>query len=489
MAESFEAIRALLRECLEYPGQSFTTLAAVVGCKHRSIAQGWVDGKTIPKRRQDWPRIQSRVRRHLEALQRIGADPERCDADWRDQLQAYLRAHDLTPEAFAERVGTSGWHGRRWAKFGEIPHDAARPKIERMMSHDFTASVYRRALAAARQQYGKPFPAALGVIEQVVSDPAATSVAVHCAIHDLVVELRKRGGVTTEQLAKATNSTKGCAQCFASRSAKQMSYGAGAVAAFLVGLARYADTLDARHVPSDDDDVARALELLQKRPASPADVPMKRMHVRWDRIEQTLREGTHRGLRYRCPNGESAAVMLIRCGIAYERTRLTTDEAVRTSGIPLNRLGRWLSGLSLPDAAVLPELQAAVERFEGHASEGVRSVADPVPTSFAPALPAAEPTAVHTEGANDILIGMASTARGLRAMHRAGWRPDGTARTHLSTTAQIAMEVGGLTPADLAPKSTAVVPAGPSSALDALREIIPTLTRRRSGSGGRTRRP
>lgn len=492
MGASFELVRALLRECLEYPGQSFTTIAEAVGCKNRSIAQSWMNGRATPKRHQDWSRIQDRVRRHLAMLQRTGTNLEHCDTNWRDQLLAHLRTHALTPEAFAESVGTSGWHGRRWAKFGEIPHDAARPKIERKIDFDFTASVYRRSVAVARQRYGKPLPASFGAIERAVADHPADPAVMHRAIHDLVVELRKRGGVTTTQLATAASSPKGCAQSFTSSSAAQMSYGAGAVAAFLVGLARYADALDARHVSSDDDSVARALDLLRKRPAPSSGAPGQRMHVRWDRIERVLRDGTHRGLRYRCPNGESAAIMLIRFCIAYEQSSLTTSEAVRASGIPSNRLGRWLNGLSLPDTAMLPELQAAVERFEGHGDAAPSVLATESPAEPAAALAAAAPpepaTPVPTDGASDILVGMASTARGLRAMHRAGWRPDGTSREHLIAVAQTAMEVGGLTPDDLQPKSPAAAPAGRSPAVAAFREIVPNL-RSRSRRGGGTRRP
>lgn len=486
MAASFESTRALLRECLNYPGQSYGTITRAIGGRHPSMVRSWIDGKTTPKRQQDWPRIQKRVRRCLTALQHTGADPELCDADWSAYLERYLADHQLTAEAFAQSVGTTDWHGRRWVKFGEVPHDAARPSVERRTGFNFTVSAYRRAVAAARAQLGHAFPSPLDAVETAAVNPGVSAAVLHDGIRAALADARKRSGVTTAQLARKTGSTHPCVDFFSSKLRDRIQYSAGMLATLLVGLSRYLPTLPT----SDGDPLGDALALLQQRPPPPRGVSRRhRTTVRWDRLETTFRKGTHRLLRYRCPNGEPMATMLVRFCIAYEQSRLKTRDAFAQTSIAVSRLGSWLNGRVLPDFPMLEQLERAVERLEGRATSatapaGVTAAARAAEPAAAPAVAAASPepaAPVPTDGAGDILVGAASTLRGIRAMRRAGWNPDGAAREHLIAIARVAMEVGGLTPADLEHRSVLAVSGDRSPAVAAFREIAPTISRSRRG--------
>jgi transcriptional regulator with XRE-family HTH domain len=495
MAASFEQTRALLRECLEYPGQSFTTLAKVARCKHRSMVQSWIDGETVPKSRQDWPRIGQRVRRHLESLRSAGADPEHCDAGWRERLQAYLREHGLTPDAFATSVGTSPWHGRRWAKFGEVPHDAAMPKISRLINYDFDASAFCRAYAVATQRLGQSMPAPLAGADSAQ------------ALRDAIVEIRTRSGLTIPALAKRARLRASQLEGLGSRhggAQRQKLYGVRTIAEVIVQLARYVLAHPEHFAASSGGAPAaieQALAVLAHRPTRPKGPVKGRTTVRWDRMERSLRTGSHRFFGYRCPNGTFAAVVFVRFCIAYEQSGCTTRDAAQRTGISTGRLGDWLNGRVLPDFPMLGELQRAVERLEGRvgapaammatgavpagAAPPAEAAAAPAAVPAAPVPPAAEPTAVPlTDGASDILVGMASTARGLRAMHRAGWRPDAAGREHLTTIVRTAMEVGGLTAEDLKPKATIPVADASAPAVRAAFDAFPHL-RGRSHRGGR----
>lgn len=490
MEATFEPTRALLRECLEYPGQSYETLRRVVGASVASMISGWLDGRATPKRPRDWPTFHRKLEAHRQQLERHGADPTRCDDHWKDRFEAYCRSEGVTPEAFAKRVGASEWHGVRWHRWGEVPIDRARSAVIKATGYDFDAAVFPRAHAAATQQFGRSLPAPL--------DHAETAQA----LHDAIGEIRQRSGLTIAALAKRARVRESQLAELGSRPvATQQLNRPTSIAAVIVGLARYVTAHPERFDASSESGapaaIARAREILERRPARPKGSVKGRTTVHWDRIEKYFtRRGTHRFFGYRCPNGEFAAVVFVRLCIAYEQSRLTTNDASQRTGINTSRLSTWLNGRSLPDFPMLEQLQQAVERLEGRATSAALArassaepVATPAAASVAPVPSAVAPaTPAPTDGAADILVGMASTARGLRAMHRAGWRPDGTAREHLIAITKTAMEVGGLTSADLQPKLMTAAPDGRSPAVEAFREIAPNL-RSRSDLGGGTRRP
>lgn len=486
MGASFEPTRALLRECLGYPEQSYDTLRRALGVSSDSMIGSWLVGKTTPRNERDWTTIHRKLEAHLSALRRRGSDPSTCDAAWRDHFRAYCASVRTTPQAVSEQLGVNEWHGCRWHEWGEVPIERARSPLAKATGYDFDAAVFPRAHAAATQRFGHPLPAPL--------DRAETAQA----LHDAIREIRRRSGLTTAALAKRARVRASKLEGLGSRpAATQKSYAPASIAEVIVGLARYVtahpDRFDASSESGAPAAIARAREILERRPTRPKGPAKGRTTVRWDRIEQYFtRRATHRFFGYRCPSGEFAAVMFVRLCIAYEQSRLTTNGASQRTGINTNRLSDWFNGRSLPDFQTLERLQQALERLDGRAAT----------TAPAGAAPAAEPVAVAaittpspelviqvpTDGAADILVGMASTARGLRAMHRAGWRPDGTAREHLIAVATTAMEIGGLTSDDLQPKSPTVAAAGRSPAVAALREIMPNLRRRSERSGG-TRRP
>lgn len=486
MGASFEPTRALLRECLGYPGQSYETLRRTLGVSSDSMIGSWLVGRTTPRNERDWPTIHRKLEAHLSALRRREPDPSTCDAAWRDHFRAYCASARTTPQAVAEQLGVNEWHGCRWHEWGEVPIERARSPLAKATGYDFDAAVFPRAHAAATQQFGRSLPAPL--------DRAETAQA----LHDAIREIRRRSGLTTAALAKRARVRASQLEGLGSRpAATQKSYAPASIAEVIVGLARYVtahpDRFDASSESGAPAAIARAREILERRPTRPKGPAKGRTTVHWDRIEEHFtRQATHRFFGYRCPNGEFAAVVFVQLCIAYEQSRLTTNDASQRTGINTNRLSDWFNGRSLPDFQTLEELQRAVERLEGRATSAAPAraarAAEPV---VAPAASAASPelaAPVPTDGASDILVGMASTARGLRAMHRAGWRPDGTAREHLIAIMKTAMEVGGLTPADLQPKLMTAAPDDRSPAVEAFREIAPNL-RNRSGRGGGTRRP
>jgi len=270
---------------------------------------------------------------------------------------------------------------------------------------------------------------------------------------------------------------------------RQKLYNAASIAGVIVGLARYIiahhDQFSTSAIGATDA-TRQALELLTRRPPRPRGSTKGRTTVRWERIERELRKGTHRFLGYRCPNGEFAALVLVRFCIACERSRLTTRELCVRTGLRSHRLGSWLNGRVLPDFSMLEQLQNALERLEGRAADptpaSAESSAALVATRAAHRAPPEPAAPVPTDGAADILVGMASTARGLRAMYRAGWRPDGTSREHLIAVAQTAMEVGGLTHADLTSKATVSVADASAPAFRAVLDAFsPPRRGRRKG--------
>ena len=75
--------------------------------------------------------------------------------------------------------------------------------------------------------------------------------------------------------------------------------------------------------------------------------------------------------------------------------------------------------------------------------------------------------ALPQEATGGFVTGIASIVHGLRQAHRAGWRPSSLQREHLATIAQAVIEVGGLTPDDLQPRSPEIA-STPASAIATL---------------------
>lgn len=490
MTDSFAPTQALLRECLEYPGQTLETLRGVVSVTSASMIASWLKGETTPKRPSDWAVFQRRLETHLGKLTLRGADANLCDSRWAERFRAYCTERKVTPESVAAEVGANEWHGRRWHRWGEVPLERYRGAVARTVGYDFDASTLWRAVSIAAREFRQPFPKSLHALHALVDQEDARLEDFHRVIHGAIVAARTRGGVTSRRLAHHVGSTKACVTAFSARSAEQLNYSAPAIAAMLVGLAKYTAELDAQQVGEGSDGIQRALEELRARPKPPVNAPTKgRTTVRWDRIESTLGEGSHRLLRYRCPNGEFAAVVLVRFCIACEQSRKTTAELVAATGLKENRLSSWLNGRRLPDEQMLGRLQHALERVEGkRAARAVPSREDrpllrpklPLPTAAARPVPPVDPLAVTsapvpTEGAADILIGVASTLRGVRAMRRAGWDPGAMERGHLITIARSAMEIGGLTPEDLKSKPPVAASGDGSAAVAAVQEVLPNL--------------
>lgn len=484
MGASFEPTRALIRECLGYPGESYETLRRVVGASAASMIGGWLDGKSTPKRPHDWPVIHRKLEAHRQQLERHGADSTRCDDSWRGHFQAYCERNGVEPSAFAKRVGAPEWHGRRWHHWGEVPIDRARSAVAKATGYDFDAAVFPRAYAAATQQFGRSLPAPL--------DHAETAQA----LHDAIREIRRRSGLTTAALAKRARVRASQLEGLGSRpAATQKSYGTVSIAEVIVGLARYVtahpDRFDASSESGAPAAIARAREILERRPARPKGPAKGRTTVHWDRIEQHFtRRATHRFFGYRCPNGEFAAVMFVQLCIAYEQSRLTTNDASQRTGIGTNRLSSWLNGRALPDFPTLEQLQQAVERLEGRATSaaapaGVTAVVRATGPVVARAAPAASPelaAPVPTDGAGEFTAGVLTIAFGLKRAHDAGWRPSAAGRDHLRQIARIALEVGDLGPGDLTPREPVAVP-GRAPTLDALFSGQPrrSVTRPRGG--------
>lgn len=502
MANSFAPTRALLRECLEYPGQSYETLRIVLGVKSASMVPSWIEGKAVPKRPQDWPQIHAKIQRHLSMLKRRGADVELCDSEWRQCFTVFLRQCGKTAENVAADVGAAEWHGLRWERYGEIPFDMVRPKLAERTGFNFTRSAYRRSVLVARERFRAALPAPLDTADRLAADLSATAEQFHEAIRAAVVAVRERSGKTTGALARAIGSSAPCVDYFAGRMRNRLSYQTGMIATMLVGLARYVtehpEQFDATEPSVATAAIARALEILTQRPSRPKGSVRGRTTVCWDRIEEHLHSGTHRFFRYRCPNGEFAAVVFVRFAIAYEQSRWTTAQAAERLEINAHRLGEWFNGRSLPDVIALPKLEEALDRFEGkraqrppprEAPAAALLVASPPP----PAPPVAKPTSVEaapttapTDGASDFVIAMASIGRGLRQQYRAGWRPDEASRRHLLGVTQSLMNIGRFTAEDLEPKQAITVSGEGSPAVDAVRELIPQLGS--SPNGNRAKR-
>ncbi|MDO8599689.1 MAG: hypothetical protein Q7S02_06305 [bacterium] len=504
MPDSFAPTQALLRECLEYPGQTNETLRGVVGVSSASMIASWLSGETAPKRPGDWPVIHRKLDTHLGRLKLRGADPNLCDERWAECFRAYCAANDTTPEIVASTLDAHEWHGRRWYRFGEIPIDRHRGAVAQFVDFDFGTSVYRRAVVTAMRDLGESFPAPLSDLTQLnEQQPDAHAEDFHRVVRNAMLTARSRGGVTSKRLAHLIGTTKGCVDAFISRSAEQMNYSAFAIGAMLVGLAKYTKVLDEEQRDVGTDVVAQALAELQGRPKSHPSTPTKgRTTVRWDRIEALLKKGSHRSLRYRCPSGESASVVYVRFCIACEQTRRTTDELVTATGFKENRLSSWLNGRRFPDASMLGRLEQALEKVGGKRTPRAAppheehapapSVALPLPAPMPAARPTPSPESVVaasvpilTDGASDVLVGAASTMRGLRAMHRAGWRPDAGAREHLITIARTALDISGLTPEDLKPKPIVSASGEGSAAVAAVRDVLPQLAGSRKGPGSR----
>lgn len=505
MVDSFTPTQALLRECLEYPGQSYETLKGVLGLSSASMIASWLRGETTPKRPSDWPVIHRKIEAHLGRLKIKGADPNLCDPQWAERFRAYCTEHNLTPEEVASTLDVSERHGRRWHQWGEVPVDRHRGTIAEMTGFDFVASVYRRAIVAAAKTFGKPFPTSLASLMALVEQSDARADDFHRVIHDALIDARTRGGVTSKKLANHLGTTKGCVEAFVSRSTNQMNYGAIALASMLVGLATYVTQIDAQLGAGGGSGAARALAELRSRPKPPSSGPVKaRTTVRWDRIEEALERGTHRSLRYRCPSGEFAAVVLIRFCIAYEQSRRTTTEFAAATGFSESRLGTWFNGRRLPDESMLGRLEQALEKIGGKRAprtappheDHVPAPAAAPPTSAArPTPPAAPPppivdveehaprTDAHgsaddsmmpVEGVSEFTAAALTLMFGLqRAVRDGNWQPSPTAVKHLRQIAQIAAEVGGLTADDLRVTAPIVV----QGTAPALRELMGTPQR------------
>jgi|GEM_PF-3834779 len=508
MANSFEPTRALLRECLEYPGESYATLRAVVGVGATSVITGWLNMGAAPKRQSDWPAVHRKLESHLVALKRRGADSETCDLEWRTRFTAYLHRERVTAADFAVAVGTTARHGARWERFGEIPLDLVRSEVERRIGFDFACSAYRRSVRVARERFRAAFPPPLDAVERVVTDPSATAEQIHAEIQRAVVAVRERSGKTSRMLASEIEASHSCVGYFCGKMRTHLSYGAGAIAGMLVGLARYIDAHPEQFIGTDQriaaTAVARALEILTARPQRPKGSMKEHTTVRWDRIAEQLRAGTHRFLGSRCRGGELAAVVFVRLCIAYEQSRLTTAQAVARLGLSAHQLAGWFNGRTFPDYTMLPRLEELFERLEGKRAQpsSLREVqsgeAEFVPfNGVHPSLPLEEtaaaahvpalapaPSSVPASeavpvvgGAPDFVIAMASMCRGLEAMRKAGWRPSEANRRHLASIARAAVELGGLTASDFDQQqgSEPVVGGEDSPAMRALRDAFSQL--------------
>lgn len=481
---SFEPTRKLMRQCLEFPGQSYRSLGRLLG-ENDSTIQGWLakENPPSPKRASSWSRIREMIQAHHDRLLATGADMERCDRDWSTHLIAHLAKTGQKPEEFARDCGASDWHGRRWVRFGEIPHDRARTSAAGFTKYDFAAATYRQAIRIAQAHLGKPLPAPLNTLERFPGLRSVSQKDMHDAIRSAMNEIRERGGLTQHQLANKCNATFECVSAFSGSSHERIQYGVSPISRLIIGLARFADQLNESGVGSTNDAISAALGNLQSRPRISTDAPHRRTNVRWDRIEAVLKKG-HRCFQYHCPSGAPAPVVLVRFCIAYEQSMRTLEDVESLTGIKQNSMRTWLNGRGFPE----PQSLAALEEALGRLQKGGQAPVPPAKsstrsTSVPPPLTTpAEDTAAMQSGIDDVVISVASAAHGLAKMARRGMSVTPASQSHLHRAILNLMIVGGFSPEDLVER----IPISVSSSATALDAI--TGTDSRPAYAGRSRR-
>ncbi|MDO8463554.1 MAG: hypothetical protein Q7S96_04800 [bacterium] len=488
MEDGFEPIRALIRECLEYPGVTQDQIKELLHLKYATIVHGWLHRGTKHKRQKEWPGMQDKVQRYrdrlLRDLKRHGPLPEDCDRAWQEHCSAFLDRERMSAERFAEHCGVPDYQVRRWQRFGEVPGDRQRARVEELTVYAFEPRYILRAVECARMRFLSPLPRPLDDIGD------------RAVLAGVLRAIRDGAGLTTEIFAQQANVSKLRLDVLMSGAAAKarIHLRVENIADVLCGVAHYLTRtpyveINALH----DNGCARALEMIRNRPTMPkAWQIIPRGRVAWVRISQFLGEGTHPNLRYRSTQGERLAILLVRFCIAYEQSGETPVTVAQHSDLTQNSIMSWIRGRVLPGPQQIEALHKAIAWLEDEdksASPVANALTEALPRAHAAEIggpPARVDDAVEvpddhtpTDGAYDILVGIASIMRGLKQMSRAGWKPDARARRIIVTTMRDLAAIGELTDADIV--GPEVVP----EVAETLRTLLPSLTTVRDARGRR----